>query len=207
MALIFIKVAPYGYNTREKGLRYYAGLAAQRISPPLLPNSQDYILKHVKKGDLKDVKLILSSPQKRAIQTAEIIRRQFLKNTLIRVDSDLNEVPFSLEGLDSKTYSSTIARTKFLQDFVNNTLLESTKSIKARIKSIFKKAERADTLLVTHTFLMKILETFVEFPDLFESTQKLRRNFTANRRLFDYCEMLTTENKIKQSLNKEKGGF
>ena len=207
MALIFIKVAPYGYNTQEKGLHYYADLAAQRISPPLLPNPQAYILKHVKKGDLKDVKLLLSSPQKRAIQTARIIRRLFLKNTLIRVDADLNEVPFSLDNLDSKAYSSTIARTKFLQDFANNTLLESRKSIKARIRSIFKKAECADTLLVTHTFLMKILETFVKFRDLFDSPQKLRRNFTVNRRLFDYCEMLTIENRIKQSLNKEKRGF
>ena len=197
MALVLIKVAPYGYNTQEKGLHYYADLAAQRISPPLLPGSQDYILKHVKKGDLKDVKLILSSPQKRAIQTARIIRRLFLKNTLIRVDADLNEIPFSLDGLDSKAYSSTIARTKFLQDFANNTLLEPRKSIKARIRSIFKKAERPDTLLVTHTFLMKILETFVKFPDLFESPQKLRRNFAVNRRLFNYCEMLTTENKAK----------
>ena len=72
MALIFRKVAPYGSEGLEKGLNYYAGLAAQRISPPLLKETESYIKEHVKKRELRNVKLILSSPQKRAIQTAKI---------------------------------------------------------------------------------------------------------------------------------------
>ena len=99
-------------------------------------------------------------------------------------------MPFSLDGLDPESYSSTIARTKFLQDFVNNTLLEPRKRIEARIKRILKKAEYTDILLVTHTFLMKILEAFIKFPDLFKYPQKLKGNFTVNKRLFDYCEVL-----------------
>lgn len=205
MALIFMKMAPYGYGNgkRKAELRYYASLAAQRISPPLLPDSEEYILKHVKSSDLKNVKLILSSPQKRALQTARIIRRLFLNNTQVKIDANLNEVPFSLYGLDSRTYSSTAARTKFFDDFANNRLLEPRNHIKSRIKRILINAKPKDTLLVTHTFLMKILETLTKSRDLFKHPQKVKKNVNLNDRLFEYCEILKlTDREIKQTLNK-----
>lgn len=205
MAIVFMKVAPYGYGNgkRKAGLRYYAGLAAQRISPPLLPDSEEYILKHVKSSDLKNVKLILSSPQKRALQTARIIRRLFLNNIQVKVDANLNEVPFSLYGLDSKKYSSTVARTKFFDDFANNRLLEPNEHILSRVKRILRNAKDNNMLLVTHTFLMKILEMVIKYPDLFEHPQKIKKNINLNKRLFEYCEILKlTDMEIKQTLNK-----
>src|SRR3989338_10347816 len=204
MALIFIKVAPYGYGDEKwkAGLQYYARLAAQHISPPLLPGSEEYILKHVKSGDLKNVKLILSSPQKRALQTARMIRRLFLNNIPVKVDANLNEAPFSLYRLNARTYSSTTARTKFFNDFSNNRLLEQHDNIQKRIKRILRKAKHTDTLFVTHTFLMKILETLIKSPDLFQHPQKIKRNVNLNKRLFEYCEILKLTNKeIKQTLN------
>ncbi|MBI2141736.1 histidine phosphatase family protein [Candidatus Woesearchaeota archaeon] len=200
-----MKVAPYGYGNGKKKaeLRYYASLAAQHISPPLLPDSEEYILKHVKRYDLKNVRLILSSPQKRALQTAGMIRRLFLNNAHVKVDANLNEVPFSLYGLDSRKYSSTIARNKFFDDFVNNRLLESRDYLKSRVERILRKAKDTDTLFVTHTFLMKILEKLIECPDLFKHPQKFIRNVNLNKRLFEYCEILKLTNReIKQTLNK-----
>lgn len=205
MALIFIKVAPYGYGgvKRKAGLQYYASLAAQRISPPLLPDSEEYILKHVKRNGLKNVKIILSSPQKRALQTARIIRRLFLNSVTVEVDADLDEVPFSLYGLNSRTYSSTNARTKFFDDFANNRLLEPHEHIQSRIKRILRNAKHEDTLLVTHTFLIKILERLTKCPDLFKHPQKFKMNIDLNKRLFEYCEILKLTNReIKQTLNK-----
>ncbi len=198
-----MKVAPYGYRNGEKGLKYYADLAAQRISPPLLPYSEEYILKHVKSSDLKNVKLILSSPQKRALQTARIIRRLFLNNAKVKIDPKLNEIPFSLYGLGSETYSSTAARTKFFDDFANNGLLEPHEHIQSRIKRILRNAKHKDTLLVTHTFLMKILETLIKYPNLFEHPQKIKKNLNLNKRLVEHCEIMKfTNREIKQTLNK-----
>ena len=70
-----------------------------------------------------------------------------------------------------------------------------------------KKAEQANTLIVTHTFLLKIIETYIKFPDLFIHPEKLGRNFDVNKRLVNYCKILSFEKAIKQSLNKEKRGF
>lgn len=203
MALILMKVAPYGFAGKEKELRYYADLAAQRISPPLLANSEEYILKNVKKRELRNIKLILSSPQKRAIQTAKLIQRHFLTNTKVEIESSLNEVPFSLDGLNPETYSSTKARAKFLQDFVSDKLLESHQAIKARIKDLLKTEAKCNTLCITHTFLMKVIKTLAEVPDLFKYPEILKRNFSINKRLFDYCEMSRlTDKEIRQILNK-----
>ena len=205
MALIFMKVAPYGRGNgkRKVGLKYYADLAEQRISPHLLPDSEEYILKHVRRNNLKNVKLILSSPQKRALQTARIMRRQFLNSARVKASANLNEVPFSLDGLNPRTYSSTIVRAKFFDDFANNRLLELHGHIKIRIKRILKDAGNKDILLVTHTFLMKILETLIKSPDLFKHPQKVNKGINLNERLFEYCEILELTNKeIKQTLNK-----
>ncbi len=203
MALIFMKVAPYGYKNRTKDLNYYADLAAQRISPPLLPEARNYILRHVKRRDLKKVKLIRCSPQKRAVQTAKILQQYFLTKVPVKIDKNLDEVPFALDGLNPETYSSTKARTKFLTDFVKNRLPESRDGIKSLIRRILKTAEGKNVLCVTHTFLMKIIETLVKFPFLFEQPQKLKRNFDTENRLFEYCEMLNLDDKkIREVLNK-----
>ena len=198
-----MKVAPYGLEGLGKGLKYYADLAAQRISPPLLKEAESYIKKQDNKKILKNVQFILSSPQKRAIQTAKLMRMRISKNIPVRISKSLNEVPFSLDGLDPKTYSSTVARSKFLQDFISDKLLEQRRAVKDRIKEVLKANAKGGILCVTHTFLMKIIETCIKYPDLFEHPKKLARNFNVNQRLFEYCGMLKLAGKeIKQTLNK-----
>ncbi|MBI2575501.1 histidine phosphatase family protein [Candidatus Woesearchaeota archaeon] len=196
--ITLIKTAPYG-NLGKKELQYYANLSAQRISPALIPDAEEFVLNNTLIKNHESVQIILSSPKKRAIQTAKIIQKLFLPEIPLKVCPDLNEVTFSLDNLEEKTYSSTKARANFLHDFINDQLLESRDSIKKRIRHLFDNAG-CNSLAVTHTFLMKIIQTLVKYPELFEKPHKIKRNFEINKRLFEYCDTLTlTDIEIKMA--------
>lgn len=200
MAFIFIKVAPYG-SKYVRALKYYADLSAQLISPPLLSNAKSYIMEKVKASQLKGAKLIVSSPQKRALQTAKLLQKLYLPKIKIKKDKNLNEIPFSLDSLDEGTYSSTAARHKFLDDFIADKLIEKRAHIKARIMRVFDKYNgKGKTVFITHTFLMKVIQTLLIYPDLFKSPRKLKNNFDTSKRLFDYCSSFTlTRTDIKKA--------
>lgn len=172
--MILMKVAPYHL---EKTSSYCADLLAQRISPSILTINEFEILKNYKK--------LVCSPQLRAIQTASLINNKLI------IDGDLNEIPFSVDGLDNSNFSSTEIRKKFLKNFRNNTLLESHNSIKKRIDRIFKKYDDK-TLCITHTFFMKIVLEYSKNPLLFKNIKQL--NFDPSKRLFNYLDTIVIRN-------------
>ena len=196
MGILLVKVAPYGYG-RRKTLRYYEGLAAQRISPPLLKEAEAHVLSTMNKKDFRNVRLIICSRKKRSIQTAQIIRNSFLRGIPLQKSNLANEIPFSLKGLDSVKASSTNFRYRFLEDFISDKLLEKRRNIESRIIEILRQVKPDhDVLIVTHTFFMKVFETLVRYPNLFERPALLMNNYHAEKRLFDYCHCLKINNKF-----------
>ena len=99
------------------------------------------------------------SSLKRCRQTAKI-----LSTGKITVLSDLREIKFSLYSLVSREeferYGSSLVRERFIQSFINDSLLEKREDIKKRINRVVKIIfqENNDKLIVSHSFTMKMFE-------------------------------------------------
>ena len=103
----------------------------------------------------------LCSNLKRCIQTAEII-----SSGRITILNELREIKFSMHGLLSEKeyeeFGSNMVRERFIQAFINDSLLEKRIEIQKRMKRVIKLITKGsnDKLVVSHSFAMKIFEAF-----------------------------------------------
>ena len=183
--VLMMKIAPYGGMCKTG--KFHADLAMHRISPPIDLDSESLARQMLCKEDFSGVKKIISSPQLRGIQTAKLISRLFLPGIKIEEESSIDEIKFSLDEIKEGEYSSTIARKKFMSDFISGKLPEHQGQIRKRVLMglSFKNA-----LLVSHTFFIKVAETYCMEPALFDSPHLLSRHFNPDRRLYDHLQIV-----------------
>lgn len=102
------------------------------------------------------------SSLKRCVETARIISSK----KVIKLD-ELREIKFSLHNLVNKEefekYGSSLVRKRFLQSFINDSLLERRGDIQERVEKSVKllSMDRSDKLVVSHSFVMKIFEAIL----------------------------------------------
>ena len=109
------------------------------------------------------------------------------------VISELNEIMFDLTALLSEEefekYGNNLARKRFIDNFIDDKLMESREEIKARIDVLLENAKGlpdGDYVLISHSFLMKILETYLKDPSLFNNPKILRKHFNSSKRTYNF---------------------
>ena len=111
------------------------------------------------------------------------------------VRADLNEVKFNLEKMVSKSEfkicGSNVVRKRFLEYFEADRLDESLADIKLRIDRMLnrlKKKPEGQYLLVSHSFLMKILEAYVRNKNIFLRPEEMRYYLNSTQRTYNFGE-------------------
>lgn len=137
---------------------------------------------------------ILCSPSNRCRQTAELLSRRVETPGVIAVP-ELSEVRFDLRKLvgrhEYERDGSDLVRERFIAAFVQDRLDEPRGSIWMRLRLLLKKLSRgADEwyLLVSHSFILRILQAYLEEPDLFATPTLLRQHFDPGTKTFESGE-------------------
>ena len=133
---------------------------------------------------------ILCSDLKRGRMTAEIVGRK-LGLAILSV-TNLNEVNFDLRDLVTKKEfqegGSNLVRESFVQAFVGDALMEKRVGIKKRVDdllNLIKVLPGSETLIISHSFFMKILQVYTKDKDLFTKPEMLRDYFDTRVKTFD----------------------
>jgi broad specificity phosphatase PhoE len=182
--IIVRKIFPYDPTFDGKYSKYegYALITTQELDPGII--SEIYI-----KVD-KSTK-IYASYLNRSRQTASAIGNTS-GITNIGILKDLAEIKFDLKKLlridEYDKYGSILVRQRFVEDFINDDLMEKRVEIKKRIDRILttlETAEETKILLISHSFFMKIMEVYLNNKDLFTKPRILKDFFDTNKRTFD----------------------
>lgn len=136
--------------------------------------------------------LIVSSDLKRAKETAKLYSKQGGSSLL----QELREVKFSLKDLvteDEYEKNGSIAvRRKFVEKFVEDKLLESREDIKRRLvrfSNILRERGEKKILVISHSFLMKMMEAYFKFGyDVFKYPETLAMFIKPNRKTYDFMK-------------------
>lgn len=135
--------------------------------------------------------LIISSRRLRALQTSEYLADRL--NIPYSVTNTLHEIPFDLGRMVSKeefaVSSSELVRERFIDQFVNDSLLESRQSIRARLETLFEEIENSNSsglILVSHSFTMKIIEGLASGMDLFGNPKLLGQLIHASQKTYPF---------------------
>lgn len=114
------------------------------------------------------------------------------KNNLEKLDY-LNEIIFDLNDLVTEnqyqSMGSNIVRKRFIEAFIEDRLLEKRQKIKQRIGeliSFLHNLENGSYLLVSHSFFMKILQSYLMENTLFENPEILTSHFNFKQKTFDF---------------------
>ncbi len=110
----------------------------------------------------------------------------------------LNEIRFDLHNLvtenEFEEFGSSLVRERFIMMFEENGLLERRDEIQYRIERLMmllKNNPEGKYLLVSHSFFMKLLETYLHEPDLFEHPELLKRTFDNKMKTYEFGEGFT----------------
>lgn len=193
--IYILKTGPY--NPTDTGLSRYDGferITTQCHSPHL--SDPDYVRENVDLKKVSDTNLIFCSQALRTQETSKIVKGLLEKPVEIEITPCLNEVKFSLKTLLSKEEykyeGSNFVRKRFIEAFINDTLLEKRAQILERINGLFELLKTQPTerkiVCVSHSFFMKILQSYTEDNSLFNNPKLLRRYFDSAKRTFECCE-------------------
>lgn len=181
------KTFPYDPTLSGKHKKYegYRLIASQKTDPELIE------LLDINPDAVPD--LILSSPLKRAVQTANFFSKQ--KNTPMIIMDDLREVQFDLKNLVSEVefnkHGSNLVRQRFINSFIEDDLIDSRQQLQNRLNKtldFIKKCERDKILIVSHSFLLKILETYLNDSFLFERPKIIKSYFDTTQKTYEFGE-------------------
>jgi hypothetical protein len=135
--------------------------------------------------------LVMSAPERRCIQTAQMVGGKE-----IRILSELGEIGFSMpEIISRKDFFSggkpqvDRARMMFVEKLIKGEIQEPLENIFLRIKRVLKildgeKFEKA--VLVSHSFLMKVMETFIRDLRIERQPELMKTYFSGKDKLYDY---------------------
>ena len=131
--------------------------------------------------------VVYCSPALRAIQTARVLAPK----ARMVIEEDLREIGFDLGELLSKTeyekQGSNLVRKRFIEAFVEDNLGESRRQIGKRIERVLGKISRLDEekiLVVSHSFLLKVVESLLKEETIFSNPHLLDSLFNYQKRTF-----------------------
>ena len=185
MKKIFVrKVFPYDPTLNNRYSKYegYLKIGRQTIDPGII-NSRIIDSSNV-------IDRVYCSPRKRAIESASLTGKEII------VLKELNEIVFDLSNLVSEEeyikLGSNLVRERFINSFVDDTLMESRSEIKKRVESLIQKIKKLsdrEYLFISHSFFMKILETYLKTDDrLFEKPRLLEKYFDYKKKTYNFRE-------------------
>lgn len=147
----------------------YKSITLQERDPGILDHSVKTLI---------TAETLYCSSLRRAVESAQKYEIHF------SVLSDLNEILFDLTDLVSEaefdSYGSSLVRKRFIERFIDDSLLESRESVFSRIESVLKllKNSESETIfLISHSFFMKILESFITTQGKIVNQPELIKNF------------------------------
>ncbi len=142
-------------------------------------------------SEFKGCELVVSALELRCVQTAKMIS----KNKLVTLPG-LGEISFSMKEIISKKEffkngrpQVDLARKLFVKKLMAGEITESLQSIISRAESVlnFIENEKAENMvLVSHSFFMKIMETYLKDPGIKDQPKLIRNYFTGSEKFYDY---------------------
>lgn len=144
-----------------------SGLATERITPDIHPESQKMLLEKYSKKELESFDLILCSRSNRTEQTARLILKLANKNLKIRKTNNLSEIFFDPKILSSQEEFSKqglrVIRTSLFRGMKIGVGAENLDEVLFRaqkLKSELLRLPRSNILCITHSFYMRVLRLF-----------------------------------------------
>jgi len=135
----------------------------------------------------KNVSLVFCSELKRGQETAKTYGFEF------KILDLLNEIKFNLGDLlaehEYSKFGSALVRKRFVEKFIKDELEEKRIAIKKRITNLLKllrELPEGSYMLISHSFFMKILETYLKEDNLFEEPILVKKYFDINHKTFDF---------------------
>jgi hypothetical protein len=170
------------FDGRFSRYRGYDLITSQRRSPEVLIKK--------KAVNLSGLSLpIFCSSLKRGKKTA------LLFGSEIKSLDELKEVRFSLRSLvtekEFKYFGSNLVRERFVKAFMADTLIDRRSVIKQELDRLLMKLKKLPTgsyLVISHSFKMKILEIYLQHPDLFQNPKLLRSYFNTYKKTYNFGE-------------------
>ncbi|HLD51431.1 hypothetical protein A3K34_04870 [candidate division WWE3 bacterium RIFOXYC1_FULL_40_10] len=190
MEVVVLKIGKYDPTLNGSLSKYegYVSSTKQIIDLPLEDEACRRISSNVEKYG--SFSILGYSTLLRAIQTSECIAAE------IKIPcSALNEVRFDLAQLVTEeefiSHGSALVRERFVESFVNDTLLETRRQLFERIRDVFSflSAQRVEKVcLVSHSFMMKLLEATTLGIDFWEYPEKLSEFIRPERKTYEFGE-------------------
>lgn len=171
----------------------YDLITTKKYSPPVL--SEPTILKfnqYLSDSYIDDLQGLFCSPQIRSIQTASLLTKIYNLNIKYDVIPEIDEITFSLKDLLSiNEYTikgSNLVRERFVNAFIQDTLIESRSEIKNRLDKFISHTRTLPIgkyLYFSHSFFMKLLQIYTFYPDLFDKPDIILNQFDYSKKTFD----------------------
>ncbi len=184
-----LKIFPYDPTFHQKYDRYdgYALSTLQFEAPQVTEDLQLHFRKDFNQP-------IICSNLLRSKQTAQKIADR-LGSYNIESLKTINEVKFDLNKLLSKKEfnksGSNLVRKRFINCFIEDNLTEKRENIKKRIHSLLSYLETlpdGNYLVISHSFFMKILETYLTHKNLFEKPEILKQTLNYHNKTYNFGE-------------------
>ncbi|MBU0569972.1 histidine phosphatase family protein [Patescibacteria group bacterium] len=138
------------------------------------------------------IKKIFHSTQKRGIETAQMFSKDLKVKNLTAL-KELKEITFDLGNLlnekEFNKFGSNLVRKRFIEAFVNDTLMESRKKIRKRTDDLLEKLSKlngGNYLIISHSFLMKLLHVYLLDQNLFDCPEILSKYFDTTKKTFEF---------------------
>lgn len=215
--IYFLRSAPYNYLIHGQNLYHSFDLVAKKIvDPPLKSGARKYFDRNVPKGVYRSNQVYTSKDQ-RAIQTGQFVNGNtktlnLLKEVRYSMSNFISEQDFY--GLDNKPQTDK-ARKAFVSALVGNHLEEGYNNLFKRIKILIKYISKEDfesVTIITHGFLLKIIEAYLRDPEVAKNPVRLLSYFSGESQTFSFCEgFVATQSqfsiRFKRYIRNKKGGI
>lgn len=180
------------YDPLKYGLSKYESyelVTRQIYDPGILPTAYE-----AEKLRLGVNSCILASDLNRARETSQLYSHR--GGVRCMFTPCLREVRFSLKELltedEYQKHGSNLVRERFVDHFVNDSLLEKREMLFERIKrleNLISSQAEQKILIISHSFFMKLMEAYLkDGQDVFENPELLRSYIFPERKTYEFME-------------------
>jgi broad specificity phosphatase PhoE len=187
--IIFLRPAPYSDLISGKDLISSFDLNGLQLNDPILDSEiNDDVYKKINK--LKDefnIVNVVSSPASRCLQTAKMF------GLPIVVNDKLREIKFSVKDLvleEKSDLDIDLLRKDLVISITKNKAPEKMDEILKRIDSCLKEvmAMSGDTVCISHAFVMKFFEIFIENKERVSSYEIFSEKYNWKEKPYEFLE-------------------